>query len=51
MVKRGVKSPDRADALLGAIMCGAHLSGAITAETVENMHMDSSEFSDDGYEF
>jgi hypothetical protein len=51
MVKRGVKSPDRADALLGAIMCGAHMSGAITAETVENMHIDESEFNDDGHEF
>jgi hypothetical protein len=51
MVKRGVKSPDRADALLGAIMCGAHMSGAITAETVENMHMESSDFDSEGHEF
>ena len=51
MVKRGVKSPDRADALLGAIMCGAHMSGAITAETVANMHMDSADFEGGGVEF
>ena len=51
MVKRGVKSPDRADALLGAIMCGAHMSGAITVETVENMHKDSSDFEGGGVEF
>ena len=48
MVIRGVKSPDRADALLGAIMCGSHMTGAITAETVGNMHMDSSDFDDGG---
>lgn len=29
MRSRGVASPDRADALLGAIMCGARLSGAV----------------------
>jgi hypothetical protein len=30
MAKHGLRSPDRADALLGAIACGARLSGAIT---------------------
>lgn len=32
MAKHGLRSPDRADALLGAIACGARLSGAITGE-------------------
>lgn len=31
MAKAGLKSPDRADALMGAIVCGARLSGAMTA--------------------
>ena len=48
MRKQNFKSPDRADALLGAIMCGSHMTGAITAETVGNMHMDSSDFDDGG---
>lgn len=37
MKKRGVKSPDRADALLGAIMCGSHLTGTITAESAKSV--------------
>jgi len=32
MRKRGVGSPDRADAVLGAIMCGSHLTGAMTSQ-------------------
>jgi len=31
MRKRGIKSPDRADALLGCIMCGSYMTGAIMA--------------------
>jgi len=31
MRKRGLPSPDRADAILGAAMCGSWMSGAITA--------------------
>lgn len=34
MKKRGLPSPDRADALLGCIMCGSYMSGAITADAV-----------------
>ena len=35
----GIASPDRADALLGAIVCGKMLSGAVTGGTVERMRM------------
>jgi phage terminase large subunit len=31
MAKQGMKSPDRGDALLGCIACGARMSGAMTA--------------------
>lgn len=34
MRARGIKSPDRADAYIGAIMCGSRLSGAVSAESV-----------------
>jgi phage terminase large subunit len=34
MRARGVKSPDRADAYIGAIMCGGHMSGAITSHDI-----------------
>lgn len=44
MAQRGLKSPDRADAALGAIMCGAHLSGAVTAETVDSAAAGASAF-------
>ena len=30
MRKRGLDSPDRADALLGCIMCGSHMTGAVS---------------------
>lgn len=36
MAERGLRSPDRADAALGCIMCGSHLSGAITGDDAEN---------------
>lgn len=32
MASHGIRSPDRADALLGCIACGARLGGAMTAE-------------------
>ncbi len=51
MAKRGVKSPDRGDAILGAAMCGAHMSGAITAHTVAGMSMEESVIDIDGVEF
>jgi phage terminase large subunit len=52
MVVRNVKSPDRADALLGAIMCGSHMSGAITAHTVDNMHIEAADIDPgEGVEF
>lgn len=34
MRNNGIKSPDRADALLGCIACGSRLTGAITAASV-----------------
>jgi len=33
MAKAGIKSPDRADALLGCIACGSRISKAMTAST------------------
>ena len=51
MAKRGVKSPDRGDAILGSIMCGSHMSGAISAEAVAGMDMDDSGFDNDTHEF
>lgn len=44
MAKRGVSSPDRADAVLGAIMCGSHLSGSVTAAKVEGTVVGASPF-------
>lgn len=34
MRARGIKSPDRADAYIGAIMCGSRMTGAISARDV-----------------
>jgi len=34
MRANGIKSPDRADALLGCIACGARMSGAVTADSL-----------------
>lgn len=45
MRARGVKSPDRADAILGAIMCGARMTGAMTSSSVESMVVPASPFS------
>jgi len=33
MAKQGIRSPDRADALLGAICCGARMSGSVSAKS------------------
>jgi hypothetical protein len=45
MKERGVKSPDRADAILGCIMCGSHMTGAITSSDVAGAEIGSSDFS------
>jgi phage terminase large subunit len=47
LAKRGVKSPDRADALLGCIMCGSHMSGALTSEKVDSSEVGRNDFSYD----
>lgn len=47
---RGIKSPDRADGLLGCIMCGSHMTGALTAESVEGSVVPKSEFGSGGGE-
>jgi len=44
LARQGLHSPDRADALLGAIACGARLSGAVTAETAGSAHIPESDF-------
>ena len=40
----GIESPDRADAILGAIICGRRLSGAVGADTVKMSVMKPSPF-------
>ena len=45
MSKRGLKSPDRADAVLGCIMCGSHMTGAITEDNAAQSSISSSPFS------
>lgn len=47
MRKRGLRSPDRADAILGAIMCGAHLTGALTDAGVADTITGTSPFAVD----
>ncbi|MFK5282549.1 hypothetical protein ACI3PL_23600, partial [Lacticaseibacillus paracasei] len=34
MRARGIKSPDRADAYVGALMCGARMTGAMSSRDV-----------------
>jgi len=46
MAKLGIKSPDRADALLGCIGCGSRLSGAVSAKNLIQQPRDSMQFSD-----
>jgi hypothetical protein len=46
MRANGINSPDRADALLGCIMCGGRLSGAISADSIySGRHDSASDFS------
>lgn len=45
MAARGAPSPDRGDAILNAIYCGARLSGAWTASTMKGVHVERSDFS------
>lgn len=44
MAKAGLRSPDRADALLGAICCGARMHGAIRGEDVEAAEVGRTDF-------
>ena len=44
MAARGVHSPDLADAILGCIACGSHMSGSIGAETVDNARLSENDF-------
>lgn len=41
MRAKGISSPDRADALLGCIMCGGRLSGALNADSIYHDRHDS----------
>jgi hypothetical protein len=45
MKLEGRHSPDRGDALLGCIVCGSRLSGAVTARDVEESEVQISDFS------
>lgn len=47
----GIKSPDRADALLGCIVCGKRLSGAVDADTVKKAVIPVSDFAVQHVEF
>lgn len=49
MAERGVKSPDRGDGLVGAIMCGSHMSGSIGGST--DVNSSGSEFQTGGLNF
>ena len=51
MAARGVKSPDRADGLLGCIMCGSHMTGALTSEAVEKSVVPQGDFVSGGEVF
>ena len=44
MRKRGVTSPDRGDGIMCVMICGSHMSGAITQSTAESAEMGTSEF-------
>jgi len=47
MAKEGMRSPDRADALLGAIGCGARMSGAVTGSQAKAASVGRSPFGGD----
>jgi len=51
MSARGVHSPDRGDALLGCILCGSHMTGAITSEKVDNTKLAQNDFSSKAVKF
>ena len=51
MIKNGVKSPDRADAVLGCIVCGSHLTGAITSDDLDASEVHASAFQSETVEF
>jgi len=44
MRKRGVTSPDRGDGIMCVMICGSHMSGAITQSTAESAEMGTSAF-------
>ena len=44
MKKRGLSSPDRADGLLGCIMCGSHMTGAVTSSDLATGRTDPNAF-------
>ncbi|MCW1885611.1 hypothetical protein OKA04_12805 [Luteolibacter flavescens] len=44
MRAEGRKSPDRGDAILGAIVCGARLSGVVTGQAVDSSEVEDSNF-------
>ena len=44
MAKAGVKSPDRADAVLGCIVCGSHLTGAISGHDADKSVIPEADF-------
>jgi hypothetical protein len=46
MRKRGLPSPDRADAILGAAMCGSWMSGAVSADSVLSGGHSQNQFGD-----
>lgn len=48
MAKQGMKSPDRADALLGCIACGHRMTDAINAADVDAAELGGTDF-DDGH--
>ena len=51
LADRGVKSPDRGDAICMATMCGSHMTGSITAETASSSEVAESDFSIDQVDF
>lgn len=49
--KRGVSSPDHGDGIMGCIMCGSHMTGAITTQGVDSSIVPHSDFASDPVEF
>ena len=44
MAARGLRSPDRADALLGCIICGSSMTGSLTRDALDKSEAGSSRF-------